>query len=391
MRIGLIVSCLTLFWGCTAQTDPGSVPTGNATSTKAPPTAAAIEATAQPVEHAVADQLATARGKAVAFLKEQGQADDGSFSELADPGVTALVTTALLRSGEAADDKAVAKSLSYLESFAKEDGGIYRDGTFYRNYETCIAMMCFAAANGDGRYDELLKKAESFVTSLQWGKDEGQSIDDPAFGGGGYGKHQRPDLSNTQFLIDALKAVGNDQNHEAIQRALVFVSRCQNLESEHNQTEFASKNPDGGFYYTVAAGGSSQAGETDTGGLRSYGSMTYAGLKSLIYAGVQADDERIEAAVKWIAENYDLKENPGLGDSGLYYYYHTFAKALDALGTDQLVDADGTEHTWRDELIVELASQQRADGAFVNSNERWLEGDPNLVTAYALLALSYCE
>jgi squalene-hopene/tetraprenyl-beta-curcumene cyclase len=192
-------------------------------------------------------------------------------------------------------------------------------------------------------------------------------------------------------LIDALKAVGNDQNHEAIQRALVFVSRCQNLESEHNQTEFASKNPDGGFYYTVAAGGSSQAGETDTGGLRSYGSMTYAGLKSLIYAGVQADDERIEAAVKWIAENYDLKENPGLGDSGLYYYYHTFAKALDALGTDQLVDADGTEHTWRDELIVELASQQRADGAFVNSNERWLEGDPNLVTAYALLALSYCE
>ena len=35
-----------------------------------------------------------------------------------------------------------------------------------------------------------------------------------------------------------------------MQRALVFVSRCQNLETEHNTTPFAAKNPDGGFYYT---------------------------------------------------------------------------------------------------------------------------------------------
>lgn len=297
----------------------------------------------------------------------------------------------LLRSGQSPNDARVAKSLTYLESFAKEDGGIYRDGTFYRNYETCIAMMCFAAANQDGRYDELLQAAESFVTSLQWGQDEGKSVDDPAFGGGGYGKHQRPDLSNTQFLIDALKAVGNDQNHEAIQRAPIFVSRCQNLESEHNTTEFAAMNPDGGFYYSVAAGGSSQAGETDTGGLRSYGSMTYAGLKSLIYAGVQVGDQRVDAAIKWIGEHYELDSNPGLGDAGLYYYYHTFAKALAALDAGMLVAADGTEHDWRADLIRELAQRQREDGAFVNENDRWLEGDPNLVTAYALLALSYCQ
>ena len=119
--------------------------------------------------------------------------------------------------------------------------------------------------------------------------------------------------------------------------------------------------------------------------------MTYAGLKSLIYAGVQASDPRVVAATEWIANNYDLTSNPGLGDAGLYYYYHTFAKALDALGTDTLADAEGREHDWRSDLIRELTARQKPDGSFVNANERWLEGEANLATAYALLALSYCD
>jgi squalene-hopene/tetraprenyl-beta-curcumene cyclase len=202
-------------------------------------------------------------------------------------------------------------------------------------------MLCFVEANQDGRYDELLKKADAFVKGLQWDEAEGKDPSDFAYGGAGYGNQKRPDLSNTSFLIDALKAVGNDENSEAIQRALLFVSRCQNLETEHNTTPFSAKNPDGGFYYTPAAGGSSQAGETPGGGLRSYGSMTYAGLKSMIFAGVGPDDPRVKAAVKWIGMHYDVTSNPGMGDAGLYYYYHTFAKALDAMGYDEFVDAGG--------------------------------------------------
>ena len=115
-----------------------------------------------------------------------------------------------------------------------------------------------------------------------------------------------------------------------MKRALVFVSRCQNLESEHNTLAFAKKNPDdGGFIYTAAAGGQSPAGQTPNGGLRSYGSMTYAGLKSMIYAGVRADDPRVKAARKWIQQHYDLSSNPGMGQAGLYYYYQTVAKALE--------------------------------------------------------------
>ncbi len=77
--------------------------------------------------------------------------------------------------------------------------------------------------------------------------------------------------------------------------------------------------------------------------------MTYAGLKSMIYAGVDKDDQRVKAAVEWARQHYTLDENPGLGDAGLYYYFHTFAKALDAMGQPTVVDDEGVEHDWRQE------------------------------------------
>jgi squalene-hopene/tetraprenyl-beta-curcumene cyclase len=330
-------------------------------------------------------------GKAMSFLATKGQASDGSYSAFSGPGVTALVTTGLLRHGRPPSDAVVADSLEYLEKFVQEDGGIYQSGSLYRNYETSLAILCFGEANRDGRYDELLAKADAFLKGIQWDEGEGRDPSDEAYGGAGYGKHKRPDLSNTSFLIDALKAAGNDANSEAMQRALIFVSRCQNLETEHNQTPFAAKNPDGGFYYTPAAGGTSQAGETPQGGLRSYGSMTYAGLKSMIYAGVGPEDPRVNAAVDWIEKHYDVGTNPGMGDAGLFYYYHTFAKALAAMNLEVVEDEEGNEHDWRADLIRELAKRQRPDGSWINDNDRWLEGDPNLVTGYVLLALSYCR
>ena len=330
-------------------------------------------------------------GQAIEFLRQKGQAEDGSFSKQAGPAVTALVATAVLRHGRTTEDPLVAKALKYLEGFVQEDGGIYKPESKVQNYETSLALMCFAEANRDRRYDALIENAENFLKDLQWDGEEGHDESSFSYGGAGYGGHKRPDLSNTSFFLDALQAAGASADDEAVKKALIFVSRCQNLESEHNTTPFAAKNPDGGFYYTAAAGGESQAGKTDEGGLRSYASMTYAGLKSMIFAGVGPDDPRVKAAVSWLKKNYDLDSNPGMGTSGLYYYYQTFAKALAALGQDKFIDADGVEHDWRQELIDELASRQQADGSWVNKDSRWLEGDPNLVTGYALLALAYCR
>ncbi len=326
----------------------------------------------------------------VAFLRKS-QAEDGSFSKEAGPGITAIVATGLLENGVPADDPMVAKALAYLKTFVRSDGAVAAEGSKYSNYETCMSIRAFKAANVDGKYDDLLKNSGAYVKQIQWDGEEDHGETSDFYGGAGYGGHGRPDLSNTTFLLDALEALDTPEDDEAVQRALVFVSRCQNLPSKYNETKFPELNPDGGFYYTIAQGGSSQAGALPNGGLRSYGSMTYAGLKSMLYAGVGKDDPRVKAAVEWLQQHYSLDENPGMGDSGLYYYFHTFAKSLSAYGEPNFVVKDGDKHDWKQELIAALASRQKEDGSWANANERWLEADPNLATGYALLALSYAK
>lgn len=332
-------------------------------------------------------KVAQARLAGVEFLRTT-QSDDGSWTSPTAPGVSGLITTALLKSGVSPADPMMEKALKHLATFIHEDGGIYEKDSGHRNYETSICLMAFQAANAKGRFDKEVANARDFLKKLQWDESEDVKPDDVRFGGAGYGRSQRPDLSNTAFLLEALKAAGVGPDDPAMKNAIVFVSRCQNLESEHNTTPFASKVNDGGFYYTPAGGGNSQAGPTDNGGLRSYASMTYAGLKSMIYAGVDAKDPRVQAAFKWLQKHYSLDENPGMGQAGLFYYYHTFAKALDTMKLKTLEDATGKQHDWRTELTNHLLSLQKENGGWVNPEKKWMEGDPNMATAYALLTLA---
>jgi squalene-hopene/tetraprenyl-beta-curcumene cyclase len=328
--------------------------------------------------------------RALDYLQTRGQLPDGSYGNRFSVGLTALVTTAVLRSGRTPDDPLVAKSLKFLEEYVQEDGGIHEPGSFIANYETCVALICFREANRRGQYDKIINDAENFLRGIQQGEKTGKQKSDLAYGGVGYNRKSRPDLSNTAYLIDALKASGARPDDEAIQRALVFVSRCQNLESPHNTTPFAAKIIDGGFYYDLVSRPDEEPGVPE-GAHGSYGSMTYSGLKSMVYAGLTKDDPRVKAATQWIRKHYDLKSNPGRGDAGLYYYYHTFAKSFDALGQDEFADAKGVRHDWRRELAEELFRRQGKNGSWVNKNPAFRERDPNLATGFALLALSYCK
>lgn len=336
------------------------------------------------------DQWNSTVQKAVSYLRSQGQADDGSYSKQSSIGVTALVVTGLLNVGVSPDDPVVSKSLDYLLSFRQPDGGIYLKDSKHTNYETSLVLMALAKANRQGKHDATIAAATKYVKQMQWDETEEKNKEDMNYGGAGYGSKSRPDLSNTGFMIDALKSVGTSENDEAIQKALFFVSRCQNLDTPANTTPFAKLVNDGGFYYTPAAGGESFAGKEANGGLRSYGSMTYAGLKSMIFAGVKKDDPRVVGAIKFLKSHYSVTSNPGMGTSGLFYYYHTMAKALDALGNDEFVADDGA-HAWRSEIFAQLQKFQSANGSFVNPDTRWLEGDANLVTGYALLTLAYLK
>lgn len=329
--------------------------------------------------------------RGIEYLRVQGQADDGSFSSKTGVGPTALVAYGLLAVGVPPEDPMVAKAIAYLLQHVQADGGIYSEGSRHQNYDTCLAMVALQKANRGGKYDQQIKKSEAYVRQQQWDEGEGKNPSDVYYGGAGYGSKARPDLSNTSFLVDALHELGRDESDEAIQKALIFVSRCQNLETPANQTPAAAKVNDGGFFYTTAEGGVSMAGTEPAGGLRSYGSMTYAGLKSMIYAGVSKDDPRVKAAVDFLSKNYSVDLNPGMGKSGHFYYLHTMSKALRAFGVDTFHDAKGQSHDWEAEVRAKLAEMQQPNGSWVNSDVRWLEGDPNLVTGYALLTLANCK
>lgn len=329
--------------------------------------------------------------RGLAFLTAS-QDKNGTLSPRAGSGITSLAVTAALRHGRPLNDPLVAKGLKALEGFVKPDGGIYL-GDRLRNYETCVAILCLSEANrvaGDKRYDKILKNAESFVRGLQIGADGKVEKSDPHFGGVGYGGPERPDLSNTAYMIEALKALDVGDNDPAIQSALAFITRCQNLEGAGNDTQFADKVNDGGFYYAVPTESVDEERSTANGGLRSSGSMTYHGFKSLVYAGLTKDDPRAKAALGWISKNYSLIDNPGQGSAGLFYYYNTFGKALEASKLDQ-IESGNSKHDWRKDLVQELAKRQGDDGAWVNTNRQWFENDKNLCTSFALLALSHCK
>jgi squalene-hopene/tetraprenyl-beta-curcumene cyclase len=334
------------------------------------------------------DSARTLTDRGVAFLRPRQDAK-GGWSTQREPGVTALVVTALLRSGRVAPGESlVTKALAYLEGFISPKGGLSEAP--HANYSTSIALLAFREANTNGRYDRTIRAGQEFLKTMQWDESEGKTRDDAYYGGAGYGgSNSRPDLSNTTFFIEALRETGLPADDPNLKKAIVFVSRCQNLKSEFNDQAWASKINDGGFVYTAANGGQSMAGAAHDGGLRSYASMTYAGLKSMIYAGLVRDDPRVKAALTYITNHYTLDENPGLGQQGLYYYYHTFAKTMALLGEPALTDAAGLSHDWRSELVAAISKRQLAEGGWVNSADRFMEGDPNLVTAYALLALAY--
>lgn len=328
-----------------------------------------------------------AMDKGVKFLRST-QNKDGHWG---DPGITALIVTAFFRCHRKygpEDGPWIRKPLEYLASCQKKDGGIYNDQL--ANYNTSVAILAFTAHPDVAKqYAPTIERAKKFLLGLQCDEEEGYAPDkDKYYGGIGYGGDERPDLSNTQYAIEALRAAGLDKDDPALKKALVFLQRCQNR-SESNDQVWAGN--DGGFVYGP---GDSPAGkEKRTDGkvaLKSYGSMTYAGIKSYIHANVSKDDPRVQSAYDWIRRNYDLSQNPGAGNQGLFYYYHTFAKTLYLLQDPFLLDHENKSHNWKEDLAKVLLAKQDQNGAWKNPHPRWWEAEPRLVTAYAILALSYC-
>src|ERR1019366_5496923 len=209
---------------------------------------------------------------------QEGHKDGGFSPKIAGPGIPAIAVAALLRNGVSPQEPVVAKGLDYLASQTQKDGGIY--SKFLANYTTAVALLAFKEANTNGKYDDVIKRAGEFIKKIQHDEEEA----DVNHGGFGYDKKSRPDLSNTGFAVEALLAAGFSKDDPAVQRALKFIRRCQNLPGETNDQAFAKKSTaddKGGLTYDPKVTDKNK-NVTPDGGLRSLGAMTYSGLKSFL-------------------------------------------------------------------------------------------------------------
>ncbi len=319
--------------------------------------------------------------------------EDGSWSlgnGAFRPAITAMIVKVLAQHGDYGP--AHAETTQALEAMLRSrqaDGGIYDPREGSESYSSAVALMALAAVRRPqdaGATKDLI----AYLKGLQippGATSSDANEEDPRAGGVSYGRRGgRPDLSNVGMWMQALHEGGVEANDPAMQRAAAFVTRLQN-HSETNAQAWAQKaDSDGGFVYVLPGGGGRGPQE-----LRSYGSMTYTGFKSLLYAGVDRQDPRVQAALRWIQKHWRLDSNPnmpeGQSQAGLFYYYHVFAKAMAAWGEPVIVDARGVRHHWRHELIDQLASTVKEDGSWVNTADRWQESSPVLTTVFALLAL----
>ena len=355
-----------------------------------------------------ADHLAGVQkdiNEGLGFLLKARNADGGwGFAPgQSHPALTAMVLKALLQHPEYDNESAVVvDGFKCLLKFRQEDGGFYVPDQGNANYITSVAVMAFASAKNPS-HKTVLADALKFLRGQQItsgsktpaGEDVGEKH--PYVGGVSYGKQGRPDLSNVGMWMEALHEAGVPADDPAMQRAMAFVTRLQNrTEGTEGQVFVVRGTDDGGFIYAVRQKDGQFVGESKGGsgrrGLRSYGTMTYIGFKSMLYANVARNDPRIRAAYEWIKKYWRLDSNPNMPElqskQGLFYYYHVFAKALRAWGLDEIPDSRGVKHNWRHELIDVLAAQQNEDGSWVNKDEeRWFEGNPVLATCYSVLAL----
>ena len=339
----------------------------------------------------VRNEVGIAIDKGLAWLKQHQNAD-GSWSLNDYPALTALPLWAYMGQPEgtpAVKPDYIQKGYDFILESARPDGGIYRKGL--ANYNTSISLVALVLAR-DGRYDGIIRTAHDFVIGQQ-----AKNLADPTLDGGiGYGPagaaRGHPDLSNTVIALEAIRrseAIANKERPDGPKldwdAAIAFIQRCQNLPGV-NKEPYVSTSPDdrGGFMYFP---GDSSAGETGKGGARSYGSMSYAGLLSYIYANLTKGDPRVTSAVDWLKNHYSVEENPGMGVDGLFYYYQVMAKALSAYGTPELSTANGKKVDWPRELALKLINLQQEDGSWSNESGRWMEKDPVLATAYSVLTL----
>lgn len=359
------------------------------------------------------------------------QGPDGLFH--GQVGITALVVAAFLKHPEQKYNLRthpfLQRSVNALTSYSNLDGSICDRSLLqmaHPSYTTSVCLLALAATNSRNYYQQI-RDGRTFLKSLQMVKDEDHAR---YFGGINYSLDQQEnyDLSNLSLALLTLdetrsymtkvmkQALPDDSSF--LSNAKKFISRCQSNEANEDYwgTNLGS-NHYGGFIYSP--NGESKTMVTG----KPYGSMTAAGLLSLIH--VNAKESHLRDTFEWICNNWQLDKNPGMNinqaTKGLYYYYYNLALALAAyeeirtMKKGQIIfGKEKPKVFWFQELAETLIKRKivnsvvanqdipdpanpnesifyvgdRVDLAYWrNQSSFWMERDTVLTTAYAVLAL----
>ena len=311
-------------------------------------------------------RLRQCRQRGVAFLLHHQRAD-GAWLGRYGPAVTALVTKALLQEGAGANETPVRKALAFIESCRHADGGFY--GNTEPLYNTAIVMRTLADMPGD-RFATQIAAARRFL------EDSRPTSNSSATSWFRPNQHAKPLAPNWMFgpeesgtgheLRTAIRVAEHWDGNASTNLGRAAGVNAANLPNSLDSHERSARSR-----------------------LHNYGNITYAQLKSMIYAGLSAQDSRVIRLRQWLRRHYTLAENPAEGSQrGLFYFYLTLAEVLHASHQRIFTDSRGRQHNWSRELLRRLAHKQQANGSWQNtSNGAWLEGNRIMATTYALLTL----
>jgi hypothetical protein len=301
----------------------------------------------------------------------------------------------------------------YLMSWIEADGKVKDRGLLaFPVYTAAMASVVVDLENQDEAHRRAQAVWLNHLLNYRLGKSLGWNPEDTPFGGWGYAVFipEKPrngmspyesNLSATLFGIAALRHAGVPAGDPIYTEILTFVMKCQNFSDDRGGGDALFD--DGGFFFTPSDPPRNKAGiaGTDRSGkerYHSYGSATADGLRALLRCGLPPDHPRVQAARRWLEQNFSATSNPGkftedrevLRNATYYYYCWSVAHTIAALTAS---DARSMEFLskWSRELARTLLSQQGADGAWRNRFTDGKEDDPLVATPLAAAALVHCR
>lgn len=440
-----------------ASENAAAMPSAPENTAAAAQAQAAAAASAQAAADDLDARIETALLRGASYLVSR-QAADGAFRSTEDEALsngyslTPPVVLALwgaTRGGQGATatasvaDKARARGAGFLATIITPEGVIRTGDDAPRfPYHAAAGALLVLSMHGAPEHAEVRGALVAYLLGLQLTETHGYPSNHPSYGGWGYNTaipefedghaevQVSANLAITEYIVGALRMSGVAADHPAMQKAEVFVSRCQNFTSLP-EGEGAPGTPevtttdwdDGGFFQSRSGPDSNLAG---VGGMdvlgrtryRSYGSATADGLRTLLQLGFGGDDPRVAAATRWLLRNFSAVRNAGAFPPELevrraayhYYYAHSVAHAMRAIGaaeidiasaelvaaeqppTDAETAAEEPAATrrvhWAEALAEALLARQDKDGAWRNQHIEAREDDPLVATPYALSALA---